>query len=145
MSIVIRARKARNRPASTLALWLGLGIVAVFFLVRYGQELLLEHSLRDQAASQRVANALLEDNNTRLDAQLQYYQSNAYIEQRAREDLNLRMSNEEVLIPVGVAAPTAVAGSTGPAITTPQSVATPVPATENWQKWFDLFAPANSP
>ncbi|MDQ6695320.1 MAG: septum formation initiator family protein, partial [Chloroflexota bacterium] len=116
-----------------------------FFLVRYGQELILEHDLRDQASAQRITNGLLQDNNTRLRTKLQYYQSNPYIEQRAREDLNLRMPNEEVLIPVSAAQATAVPGSAVQPAATLQSVATPTPEEANWQKWFELFAPANSP
>ena len=41
------------------------------------------------------------DENARLAAALQYYLSDKYVEQRAREDLNLRRADEEVLIPIG--------------------------------------------
>src|SRR5690349_2389700 len=101
MSAVIKPRKIRKVPAATPALWLVLGLAAVFFLVRYGQELLMEHDLNSKIAVQRSANSALADENARLAAALLYYQSDKYVEQRAREDLNLRRSDEEVLIPVG--------------------------------------------
>ncbi len=145
MSAVVRTRRSKNKgkhlPLSTTALWLVMGLAIVFFAVRYGQELLLAHDLNDKAAIQRVANAALRDENSRLKATLQYYQSDKYIEQRAREDLNLRRSDEEVLIPISV---TPVAGAEGAGKvqsgTPPISpLATPSPEKPNWQKWLDLF------
>jgi len=118
-------------------------IVVVFFLVTYGQQLLMEHGLKEKAAAQRVANTALRDDNVRLQASLQYYQSDKYIEQRAREGLNLRRPEEEVIIPIKVA-PDASAGKP-PAVETPiaanppqQSPGSDVP---NWEKWFSLFNP----
>ncbi|MEO5953259.1 MAG: hypothetical protein ABIQ44_12405, partial [Chloroflexia bacterium] len=81
---------------------------------------------------------------------LEYYKSNKYIEQRAREDLNLRRADEEVLIPIG-------GNNTQSTNTTPANNGDNVPAATstgadedaNWQKWFDLFSPfasgGNSP
>ena len=115
-----------------------------FFLVRYGQELLLAHDLNDRAAAQRIANGKMRDENTRLKALLGYDQSDKYIEQRAREDLNLRRPEEEVLIPVEATPEAAEAGS-APALTDTQKVEsepTLAPAVANWQKWLDLFSPA---
>src|SRR5438552_17491490 len=100
MSAIVKAKHAKSKPISTTALWLVLGLAVTFFLVRYGQELLLEHSLKDQAGLQRRENSALADDNNRLNALLQYYQSDRYIEHRAREDLNLRLKDETVLIPL---------------------------------------------
>src|SRR4051794_16986485 len=110
MSAVIKTRRRKNLTLSTAALWIVLGFAAIFFLVSYGQELLLAHSLTEQAAVQRQENAGAQDENARLKAMLQYYQSDKYIEQRAREDLNLRRAEEEVLIPI-VATPSGQAGA----------------------------------
>ena len=101
MSAVIKKRK-KALPGSSVVLWVVLGLAIAFFLLRYGQELLLAHDLGDQVAIQRIANAATRDENTRLKALLDYYQSDKFIEQRAREDLNLRRPEEEVLIPVAV-------------------------------------------
>src|SRR5205814_2127549 len=145
MSAIIKTKRRKSLPASTAALWLVLGLAVTFFLVRYGQELLLAHDLNEKAAAQRTANAALRDENSRLKALLQYNQSDKYIEQRAREDLNLRRPEEEVLIPVA-----ATLGATGqsatPSIKSPaqpgNAAPTPAPEQANWQNWLDLFSPA---
>jgi cell division protein FtsB len=144
MSAIIRRKRRKGPPGSTTALWLVLGLAITFFLVRYGQELLLAHDLTDKASAQRITNSKLSDENTRLKALLGYYQSDKYIEQRAREDLNLRRSEEEVLIPVE-STPQDTTPGTALSVPTPgrpdQTSPTPVPAQENWQKWLELFSP----
>ena len=142
MSVVFKLPTGKNRSLSTTAISIVLGLFALLFLVRFGQELLLEHDLKARAAEQRRANSALRDDNTRLRASLQYFQSTKYIEQRAREDLNLRRADEEVLIPVGLDA-TLEGGLGG---TTAQASAEDAAAEEpsNWEKWFGLFAPAKS-
>ena len=144
MSAIIRSRGRKGLPGSTTALWLVLGLAVTFFLVRYGQELLLAHDLNDRAGAQRIANGKLRDENTRLKALLGYDQSDKYIEQRAREDLNLRRPEEEVLIPVEATPEAAAAGSTLTLSDTQrvESEPTPSPAVANWEKWLDLLSAA---
>lgn len=139
MSSVTRVQRGKSRSFSTTAISIVLGLFAVLFLVRFGQELLLEHDLMEKASVQRRANAALRDNNTRMKARLEYYQSAKYIEQRAREDLNLRRSDEEVLVPVSVDAPNA--GDEIKAAKPEQEAAGPSKQPDNWQKWFSLFEP----
>ncbi|MDQ5823970.1 MAG: septum formation initiator family protein [Chloroflexota bacterium] len=143
MSVVLKLPTGKNRSLSTTAISVVLGLFALLFLVRFGQELLLEHDLNARSAAQRRANAALRDDNTRLRASLQYYQSTKYIEQRAREDLNLRRPDEEVLIPVGLDA-TIGGGLGGLAGQGAEENAT-TQEPSNWEKWFGLFAPAKSP
>lgn len=141
MSAVLRQKRHKSKPISTTALWLVLGLALLFFVVQYGQQLFLEHDLKGKAAAQRISNAELRDQTLRLKASLEYYRSDKYIEQRAREDLNLRRADEEVLIPVA-ARPgddllnqgDVIAPATG-AIPV-ESVPEPRP---NWLQWFDLF------
>lgn len=143
MSAVVRSKPGKHKSLSTIALWLVFGLAAIFFLVIYGQQLLQEHSIKSQIAAQRAQNAALEDSNTRLKVALQYYQSDKYIEQRAREDLNLRRGDEEVLIPVSIEPASASQVQVDPqeqANTAPES-ATPGAEKPHWQKWFDLFTP----
>ena len=146
MSAVVKTRRRKSFTVSTLILWVVLGFAAVFFLFSYGQELLLAHSLNDKSAAQRIENAKEQDEITRLQAQLQYYQSDKYIEQRAREDLNLRRPDEQVLIPVW-STPGATGQSTGPGgiagghDPAQPPASTPTQAKPNWQKWLDLFGP----
>lgn len=145
MSAAIKAGHGGQRPSRATTVLVVLGfVVVVFFLVTYGQQLLMEHSLKDKAAAQRAANSALSDNNNRLKASLLYYKSDKYIEQRAREDLNLRRPEEEIIIPVRVTPETAADGK-------PKAVETPVvtqparPASDeqapNWEKWLNLFSP----
>ncbi|MEA2576015.1 MAG: hypothetical protein QOH93_3313 [Chloroflexia bacterium] len=142
MSVVFKLPTGKNRSLSTTAISVVLGLFALLFLVRYGQELLLEHDLNARAIEQRLANSALRDGNTRLRASLQYYQSTKYIEQRAREDLNLRRADEEVLIPVGLDA-TLGGGLTGTATPGEQANAASQESS-NWEKWFGLFSPTKS-
>ncbi len=145
MSAIVRTRRRGNAAISTAALWLGLGLAVTFFAVRYGQELLLAHDLSDKASAQRIANSSLQDENSRLQAQLEYYHSDKYIEQRAREDLNLRRSDEEVLIPLVPDQATTGQTDTQIAVSSSLSIAEapmPTPQRANWQKWLDLFSPA---
>src|SRR5262245_7850598 len=130
---------------SSLALWVVLGLAVTFFLVRYGQELLQAHDLNDKAAAQRIENAALKDENGRLQAQLEYYKSDKYIEQRAREDLNLRRPDEVVLIPIapqaqvlGATGGTSTGGAgEGSGSTTQTGAPAPAAPRANWQNWLD--------
>src|SRR5438477_12563470 len=113
MSAVIKTNRTRKLPVSAPVLWVVLGLAAALFLFRYGQEVLMEHDLNGQVAAQERKNAQMADENQRLQASLQYDQSDKYVEQRAREDLTLRRPDEEVLIPVGGSDAQNPAGSTG--------------------------------
>ena len=143
MSAVVKNKRSKHGSLSASLSWLVVGSAALFFLVIYGQQLLLEHSLKDQIAAQRAENAEMENSNTRLKAALLYYQSDKYIEQRAREDLNLRRPDEHVLIPVNV---TTDQASETPSQPTPSpdeaaEASSPPAAKANWQKWLELFLP----
>ena len=113
------------------------------FLVRYWQQVLQEHSLDEQIVLQSRSNQQMLEENQRLQASLQYFQSDKYVEQRAREALNLRRPNEEVLIPVGGTGTQSADGNgsvgaqgNGNAGASEKSQ----PQAEgNWQKWFGLF------
>src|SRR3954470_15547766 len=145
MSAVVKNRSRNNLPVSTTALWLVLGLAVTFFLVNYGQELLLANELNAKSEEQRVVNSRLSDENTRLQAMLLYYQSDKYVEQRAREDLNLRRSDEEVIIPIGDQTP---ADTSTTRLQPPSSDGATPPASAadqpNWQRWLDLFSPLSA-
>jgi cell division protein FtsB len=143
MSAVIKPRRTKKLPASTPALWLVIGLAVTFFLVRYGQEVLLEHDINARIAEQDIANAALSDETARLEAHLQYVLSDKYVEQRAREDLNLRRPDEEVLIPVDGGAVAAGGGTQGSASgeSAEAGAGAAVQEKANWEGWFELFAP----
>ena len=143
MSAIVKTKRRSNPSISTAALWMVVGLAVVFFLVRYGQELLLAHELNDKATAQRSVNAQLRDENSRLEAMLQYYRSDKYIEQRAREDLNLKRPEEEVLIPVAPAQDGTTRGAAPPQSSAAvPPVEMPTPELANWQKWLGLFTAA---
>ena len=151
MSIVIKTRRTKPKTWSTTIMWVVFGLAAIFFLVIYGQQLLLEHDLKERIAVQRAENAAVEDFNTRLKSSLLYFQSDKYIEQRAREDLNLRRADEEVLIPIkeetAPAKPSGnLTGDSEVASNSGQEIPSPSPASEKplWQAWFSLFSPPGS-
>lgn len=143
MSAVIKNNRTRKLPVSAPALWIVLGLAASLFLVRYWQQVLQEHSLDEQIVLQSRSNQQMTEENQRLQASLQYFQSDKYVEQRAREALNLRRPNEEVLIPIGGSGTQSAEGSGGVgaqgAGNTGGQVQQQPQAEENWQKWFGLF------
>ena len=142
MSAAIKTNRPRKLPVSAPALWLVLGLAAAFFLLRYGQEVLQEHDLNGKIAAQQLINAQMDQENKRLEASLEYYRSDKYIEQRAREDLNLRRSDEEVLIPIGnIGSETSAEGpSTNDNGEVAQAEGSQADR-DNWQRWLDLFSP----
>lgn len=153
MSVVIKTRKSKPKTWSTTVMWLVFGLAAIFFLVIYGQQLLLEQDLKSRIAAQRAENSAVDDFNTRLKSSLLYYQSDKYIEQRARADLNLRRPDEEVLIPVKQQSGPSNAQENPSEVETDGSGQPPTngdvkPDIEapNWLSWLALFSPpADSP
>jgi cell division protein FtsB len=146
MSAAIKTNRTRKLTVSAPALWLVLGLAAAFFLLRYGQEVLQEHDLNGRIAAQQRINTQMEQENQRLQASLQYYLSDKYIEQRAREDLNLRRADEEVLIPIGDPSAEATAENSQLADSEHGEGATGGEVRGNWLRWLDLFSPfAGSP
>jgi cell division protein FtsB len=150
MSVVIRTRRTKRSPVSAPVLWIVLGLAAALFLVRYGQEVLAEHDLNGKIVAQQRANEKLDEENKRLEAALKYYLSDKYIEQRAREDLNLRRPDEEVLIPVLDTSGQEPGGSAGTDSNGAQveggsqEAKRALDEEPNWQKWLDLFSPFGS-
>lgn len=145
MSAAVKTHQPRKFSVSVPALWIVLGLAAALFLLRYGQEVLMQHDLEGKIAAQARINAAMLDENNRLRSSLEYYQSDKYIEQRAREDLNLRRADEEVIIPIG-------GNTTQPQTGQPESGSGEAPdgasaGTEeeaNWERWFGLFSPFGS-
>lgn len=151
MSVVIKSRKSKPKTWSTTVMWLVFGLAATFFLVIYGQQLLLEQDLKDRIAEQRAENSAVNDFNTRLKSSLLYFQSDKYIEQRAREDLNLRRPDEEVLIPIKqeYVSPSTEENASeieamGSGHTGTTEEVKPDDEAPNWLAWLGLFSPAGA-
>lgn len=145
MSAAVKTHQPRKFSVSVPAIWIVLGLAAALFLLRYGQEVLMEHDLSAKVAIQLKKNAEMQDQNNRLQASLEYYKSDKYIEQRAREDLNLRRADEEVIIPIGgnntQSTDTTPTNNGDNGDNVPAATSTGQDEDANWQKWFDLFSP----
>lgn len=120
----------RNRIAILLVLFVG-----VYFMVAFGEQAWRARQLRAEEASLGAAIAAIERDNRTLQAELDAYSTGAYtayVEARARRDLNLAHPDETVLLVNWQNPPAQV--STQPA--------TPAKQDErpNWRRWLDIFA-----
>jgi cell division protein FtsB len=129
----MRLRETMLRYRARIAI-LCILVVAVYFLVAFGEQAWRARQLQAQAAQQRAAIVALDQENAALRAQLDSYATDAYldyVQQRARRDLNLANPGETVLL---------VRWAQGQA--TPQS--TPTADVEpddrpNWRRWVNVF------
>jgi cell division protein FtsB len=131
--VAIEQRFRRSSASFAMLILLAIGI---YFVVGFAKEVVQGQQLSDQVAAQEQSNTALAQENARLQEDTQYYQSDGYVEQAARESLNLRKPDESVILPI---LPTPSAGDHS-------SVRPPAPATSNdappesnWQRWFGLF------
>lgn len=120
----------RNRIAILLILFVG-----VYFMVAFGEQAWRARQLQAEEASLRGAIAKIERGNQTLQAELDSYSTDAYtayVEARARRDLNLANPGETVLLVNWQNPPP-------PAVAQP-----PVPTRKadepNWRRWFSIFA-----
>lgn len=120
----------RNRIAIILIL-----LVGVYFMVAFGEQAWRARQLQAEEASLGAAIASIERDNRALQAELDAYSSGAYtayVEARARRDLNLANPGETVLLVHWQDPPPATA-----------STAEKPEAEDNepnWKRWFDIFA-----
>jgi cell division protein FtsB len=127
---------------------LGLG-----FGYSFAREVVQAQSLANQATLSRQQNEVLAESNRKLERDLQYYQSDAYAELRARTDLNMRRPDEQIILPVlqatpapgtdsaqtAAPAPAAAAASTAPDQSTTRNPQAAPADGRNWDHWFALF------
>lgn len=120
----------RNRIAIILIL-----LVGVYFMVAFGEQAWRARQLQAEEASLGSAIAKIERDNSTLQAELDAYSTNAYtayVEARARRDLNLANPGETVLLVHWQDPPPATSS-------TPQKPKAET-SEPNWQRWFDIFA-----
>ncbi|HEX7103259.1 MAG TPA: septum formation initiator family protein [Nitrolancea sp.] len=127
-NVVATLHRMRGRLVIVLVL-----IVGAYFLVAFGEQAWKARQLNAEVAERQSAVNDLTDQKQQLQAQLDQYSSDQYltfVEQKARQDLNLSRHGEKVLL----------VRWTGSASPTPAATATPEPAHKaNWDKWLDLF------
>ena len=141
-----------RRNLGTQLLMLLIVLTGLYFGYSFAREVVQAQRLAAQAAGSRQENDQLAAENRKLARDLQYYQSDAYAELRARTDLNMRRPDEQIILPVLPAEPAnalpaagATPGPGSPAPPPPMAGATgataalPPPAGRNWDRWLGLF------
>ena len=129
-NVVATLHRMRGRLVIVLVL-----IVGAYFLVAFGEQAWKARQLNAEVAERQAAVNNQIAQKQRLQAQLDQYSSDqylAFVEQKARQDLNLSRPGEHVLLVrwTGNPSPTPSVSAT----------ATPEPAHKaNWDKWLNLF------
>jgi cell division protein FtsB len=140
-------RSARRNLGAQLVMILVV-LIGLGFGYSFAREVVQAQHLAGQAEAARQENERIAAENRKLQRDLQYYQSDAYAELRARTDLNMRRPDEQVILPVlppgetTIIAPDSdVAAQAAPA---PANPVVPAPGTaatgRNWDRWLALFA-----
>src|SRR5437762_9276024 len=92
--------RAARRNLGTQLLMLLVVLTGLYFGYSFAREVVQAQRLAAQAAASRQENDQLAAENRKLERDLQYYQSDAYAELRARTDLNMRQKDERIVLPV---------------------------------------------
>ena len=126
-----RSQKPRWRlPASRRRVaWLAvLVIVGAFLAVQFGRQVYANWEIGQRRAAIQAEIALVEAENVRLQAELDYLNSDAYLSQEARRLTNVGAPGEQVLIiPPGAEAPL------------PDELSTVEPPPPLLEQWVELF------
>jgi cell division protein FtsB len=92
-------RSARRNLGAQLLMILVV-LIGLGFGYSFAREVVQAQHLAGQAEASRQENERIAAENRKLQRDLQYYQSDAYAELRARTDLNMRRPDEQVILPV---------------------------------------------
>jgi len=120
--------------ASHLALIVMIGL-CLFFIVTYAGRVVHRTYLESEVVHWTAKIEQAKENTLVLAAERTYVESDAYIQEQARNELGLVQPGDALVI---------VVPSTPAPVIMPVAGEESVPATEkaNWQQWLDLFAPA---
>lgn len=137
MSVAVgyQTRQFFDQHRSRLVILFVLAVV-IWFLLAFAEQAWRARQLQAEAAQQRVAIATIAERNAELQAQLDAYGTDVwldYAQSRARRDLNLANPGETVLMVRW--GQSASPDSTEPA---PAAVESNSP---NWRTWVDVFSP----
>lgn len=117
--------------ATSRVLFIGVLAIAVYVAVSTIQVIARNWQLQQEIASLRGEIELLEAENERLAYDIAYYRTDQYLEQAARQSLNLKAPAENVTI-VGETMPDLTAG-------TDSITGNSRPEKGNWQAWVDFL------
>jgi cell division protein FtsB len=139
-------RSARRNLGAQLLMILVV-LIGLGFGYSFAREVVQAQHLAGQAEASRLENERIAAENRKLQRDLQYYQSDAYAELRARTDLNMRRPDEQVILPVlpdgetTITSPDSDMGAQ--AAQAPANPVAPAPGGvtgRNWDRWLALFA-----
>lgn len=128
-------RQLFDRYRSRIAILFVL-VVVTWFLLAFAEQSWRARQLQAEASQQRSAIAAIEADNAELQAQLDVYSTDAwldYAQSRARRDLNLANPGETVLMVRW--------GPRQPGTSTEPTAPTADPDPANWRQWVDVFTP----
>ena len=144
--------QSARRKLGTQLLMLLVVLTGLYFGYSFAREAVQAQRLASEADTGRAANDQLAAENRKLERDLQYYQSDAYAELRARTDLNMRLKDETIILPVfpptdtahladGAAPPAAAVESLLPpdAAAPATASAAPPPGGRPWDRWLSFF------
>jgi cell division protein FtsB len=115
--------------------------IATLLLIGFVRMTWTEHQIDRARAEQQATNEALRAQVEQLKAEAEYHESDAYVEQAAREQLGMAREGEVVLLPT-VALPPVELASTN----TPDSLVVAAGPVPNYQRWWNvLFQPHVDP
>ncbi len=123
--------KKLEQPQIRRISWLVWGILIVLMVVlisAFAQALKLNATLREKVATLEPLLAEQQNRNSTLQAQLEYVQSDAYVEAWAQEKAGMTRPGETLVVPLA-----ATMTPTPTPFPTPTPVSTPVPF---WLQWW---------
>ncbi|HUS17135.1 MAG TPA: septum formation initiator family protein [Chloroflexia bacterium] len=138
-----------HRNLGAQLLMIVLVLTGLGFGYSFAREVVQAQRLANQAELSRQENEVIAAENRKLTRDLQYYQSDAYAELRARTDLNMRRPDEQVILPVLTPEAASAAGDPPGALSiaslplaapAPAAGNNPVPTGRNWDRWIALFS-----
>lgn len=119
-------------------------LVGLYFMGNFVSEVVHAQHLANQVELGTQDNARLEAENRQLARDQQYYESDAYVQLRARTDLGLRSPDEVVVYPLMTPGPAPAAGGAAPNVAAPPAASgtvapPPDPSARPWDRWLALF------
>jgi cell division protein FtsL len=127
----------RPTTAPRQALLFVLIVLCLLFVVGYASRLTEQTRLQVAIARQEARIVQAQQKQARLQAELTHVQSDAYVEQVAREQLGMVQPGDQLVIRVAPP-PEAVQPAPEPSVTAMSPMPPP------WQQWLELFWPSAS-
>jgi cell division protein FtsB len=118
-----------KQPQRRLAMIIGT-VAGLLLALSFGQMLVARFEVGQRAEALRAEISALREENSALQLELQYWQSDQGIEQRAREQLGWTRPEDTLVVVPGGAAPARVAEASRPG---------PRPRQPNWRRWITLI------